>query len=170
MVKKIRKEYRQDVPIIICMDSGFFDQKIFEACEELKIGYVCGGKLYKDIKELAIESNDEDWTRYYSDKKDYWEYLESGNKRGNWRRFRRAIYCRLINDGNQLYLPGCRPYTVIITNIGQGQPIDDQLKRIGARDYLTAHGIVACYHESGSEELANRALKVFGHEQLTFDV
>ena len=74
----------------------------------------------------------------------------------------------LINDGNQLYLPGCRPDTIIITNIGQGQAIDEQLKRIGAKDYLTAHGIVACYHERGSDELANRALKDFGHEQLPF--
>ncbi|MEN8251837.1 MAG: IS1380 family transposase [Bacteroidota bacterium] len=168
MVKKIRKQYRKDIPIIIRMDSGFFDQKIFHVCEELKIGYVCGGKLYKDIKAVAIQSKDEDWTRYCSGKKDYWEYIEFGSKRGNWCRFRRAIYCRLINDGDQLYLPGCRPDTVIITNIGQGQPIDDQLTGVKAENYLTANGIVACYHERGSDELANRALKDFGHEQLPF--
>ena len=34
--------------------------------------------------------------------------------------------------------------------------------------YLEADGIVACYHERGSDELANRALKDFGHEQLPF--
>lgn len=38
MVKKIRKHYRHDVPIIIRMDSGFFDQKIFNFCEKLDIG------------------------------------------------------------------------------------------------------------------------------------
>ena len=168
MVKKIRKQYRKNIPIVIRMDSGFFDQKIFYVCEELKIGYVCGGKLYKDIKAVAIQSKDEDWTRYCSGKKDYWEYIEFGSRRGNWCRFRRAIYCRLINDGDQLYLPGCRPDTVIITNIGQGQPIDDQLTSVGAENYLTANGIVACYHERGSDELANRALKDFGHEQLPF--
>lgn len=168
IVKIIRKQYRKDVAIVIRMDSGFFDQKIFKVCEELNIGYVCGGKLYKDIKELAIQSKDEDWTRYRSGKKDYWEYIEFGSRRGNWRQFRRAIYCRLINDGNQLYLPGCRPDTVIITNIGQGQKIDEQLKRFGAEAYLTADGIVACYHERGSDELANRALKDFGQEQLPF--
>jgi len=168
MVKKIRRQYRQNVPIIIRMDSGFFDQKIFDVCEELNIGYVCGGKLYKDIKVFASQSNDEDWARYFSGKKDYWEYIEFGSRRGNWRRFRRAIYCRLINDGDQLYLPGCRPDTVIITNIGQGQQIDKQLKVSGAGGYLTASGIVTCYHERGSDELANRALKNFGHEQLPF--
>ena len=168
MVTKIRKQYRRDVPIIIRMDSGFFDQKIFDVCEELKIGYVCGGKLYKDIKAFASQSNDEDWVRYCSGKKDNWEYIEFGSRQGNWCRFRRAIYCRLINDGDQLYLPGCRPDTVIITNIGQGQQIDQQLKMSGAEDYLTANGIVTCYHERGSDELANRALKNFGHEQLPF--
>jgi hypothetical protein len=35
-------------------------------------------------------------------------------------------------------------------------------------DYLTANGLIACYHERGSDELANRALKDFGHEQLPF--
>jgi hypothetical protein len=168
IVKIIRKQYRQDVPIVIRMDSGFFDQKIFKICEELNIGYVCGGKLYKDIKELALRSNHKNWARYCSGKKDYWEYIEFGSRRGNWRQFRRTIYCRLINDGDQLYLPGSRPDTVIITNIGQGQKIDEQLKRSNAEAYLTANGIVACYHERGSDELANRALKDFGHEQLPF--
>jgi hypothetical protein len=168
MVNKIRKQYRPDVPIIIRMDSGFFDQKIFNLCEELKIGYVCGGKMYEDIKAVASVSADETWTRYCSGKKDFWEYIEFGSKRGNWDHFRRAIYCRLISDGDQLYLPGCRPDTVIITNIGQGQQIDTLLKKIDAEHYLKANGIVACYHERGSDELANRALKDFGHEQLPF--
>lgn len=168
MVAKIRTQYKPDVPIIIRMDSGFFDQKIFKLCEKLKIGYVCGGKLYKDIKAMALAVEDATWVRYSSGKKDYWEYIEFGSKRGNWDRFRRAIYCRLINDGDQLYLPGCRPDTIIITNIGQGQPIDRQLKKTGFDDYLKADGIVSCYHERGSDELANRCLKDFGHEQLPF--
>jgi hypothetical protein len=168
MVAKIRKEYKPDVPIIIRMDSGFFDQKIFKLCEELKIGYVCGGKMYKDIKAVACEAANKMWNRYCSGKNNCWEYIEFGTKRGNWNRFRRAIYCRLVNNGDQLYLPGCRPDTVIITNIGQGQHIDTLLKEIGAVDYLKADGIVACYHERGSDELANRALKDFGHEQLPF--
>ncbi|MGB5986876.1 MAG: IS1380 family transposase [Desulfobacterales bacterium] len=168
MVAKIRKHYRRDVPIIIRMDSGFFDQKIFKVCEELKIGYVCGGKLYEHIKAVAAEAKDETWTRYRSGKKDYWEYIEFGSKCGSWDRYRRAIYCRLINNGKQLYLPGCRPDTVIFTNIGQGHAIDGMLKEAGAGYYLETDSIVACYHERGSDELANRALKDFGHEQLPF--
>jgi len=168
MVARIRQEYRQDVAIVIRMDSGFFDQKIFSLCEDLKIGYVCGGKMYEDIKAVAATTDQSNWRQYDSAKKDRWEYIEFGSKRNTWDRFRRAIYCRLLNDGKQLYLPGCRPDTVIITNIGQGQPIDDFLKKAGAEGYLKANGIVASYHERGSDELANRALKDFGHEQLPF--
>jgi hypothetical protein len=58
IVAKIRKKYRSDVPIIIRMDSGFFDQKIFRLCERLAVGYVCGGKIYKDIKSFAQGSDD----------------------------------------------------------------------------------------------------------------
>jgi hypothetical protein len=69
---------------------------------------------------------------------------------------------------SQGYLPGCRPDTVIITNIGQGQHIDTLLKRAGAENYLQADAVIGCCHERGSDELANRALKDFGHEQLPF--
>ena len=61
-----------------------------------------------------------------------------------------------------------RPDTVIVTNIGQGQTVDMMLKRADADEYLTADGIVASYHNRGTDELANRALKDFGHEQLPF--
>ena len=169
MVIKIKRHYRWDVPIVIRMDSGFFDQKIFNLCEALHVGYVCGGKMYKDIKQMAATWDDSQWKRFESGKKDAWQYAEFGCRQGSWKRFRRAIFCRLMhNDRNQLYLPGFRPDTIIITNIGQGQAIDWMLKKAGAADYLTANGLVACYHERGSDELANRAIKDFGHEQLPF--
>lgn len=72
-------------------------------------------------------------------------------------------------DHNPLYLPGWRPDTIIITNIGQGRVIDWFHKNVEAADYLTSTGLIACYHERGSDELANRALKDFGHEQLPFE-
>ena len=168
IVSLIRKKYRPDVPIVFRMDSGFFDQKIYELCEGLKVGYVCGGKIYDDIKALAANTEDGLWQTFSSGQKQAWQYIEFGSRRGNWKLFRRALYCRLLDDGHQLYLPGCRPDTVIITNIGQGQQIDHWLKAAGAAEYLSADAIVACYHNRGSGELANRALKDFGHEQLPF--
>jgi hypothetical protein len=168
IVALVRKKYRCDVPIIFRMDSGFFDQKIFKLCERLKVGYVCGGKIYEDIKAIAADTDDGLWQVFSSPKKQTWQYIEFGSRRGNWEVFRRALYCRLVDDGRQLYLPGCRPDTIIITNIGRGQQIDKWLKAAGAAEYLSADAIVACYHNRGSDELANRALKDFGHEQLPF--
>ena len=169
MVIKIKREYRLDVPIIIRMDSGFFDQKIFALCEALHVGYICGGKMYKDIKQMASDWDESRWQRFESGKKDTWQYAEFGCRRGNWKQFRRAIFCRLMHDDSkQLYLPGMRPDTIIVTNIGQDQPIDWLLNAAGASEYMTANGLIACYHERGSDELANRALKDFGHEQLPF--
>jgi hypothetical protein len=167
MVDKIRKSYRSDVPIIIRIDSGFFDQKIFEVCEELHVGYICGGKLYKDIIELGKTATC--WQSFASSKKkDIWEYTEFGSKRGNWKRFRRALYCRLTSKDGQLYLPGTRPDTIIITNLGLGGRIDELLRQTGNAHYLSSDAILGCYHERGSDELTNRALKNFGHEQLPF--
>jgi hypothetical protein len=168
MVQRIRKEYRTDVPIILRIDSGFFDQKIFEVCEELGIGYICGGKMYKDIVEFATGTTE--WNCFSAPgKADTWEYAEFGSKRDNWKMFRRALYCRLINDGPQLRLPGTRPDTIIITNLGLGGRIDELLKQAGqSSKYLSADAILAGYHVRGSDELANRALKDFGHEQLPF--
>ena len=145
MVIKIKREYRLDVPIIIRMDSGFFDQKIFALCEALHVGYICGGKMYKDIKQMASNWDESRWQRFESGKKDTWQYAEFGCRRGNWKQFRRAIFCRLIHDDSkQLYLPGMRPDTMIVTNIGQDQPIDWLLKAAGATEYLTANGLIAC--------------------------
>jgi hypothetical protein len=169
MVGKIRKQYRGDVPIVIRMDSGFFDQKIFALCEKLHVGYLCGSRIYEDIKNLAAHRPDCVWQRFATGEEKAWEYFEFGTRRGTWKRFRRAFYCRLIHDENQqIYLPGMRPDTVIVTNIGQGQRIDAMLANAGADSYFKAEGLIACYHRRGIDELANRALKDFGHEQLPF--
>lgn len=109
------------------------------------------------------------WNPFYDRKgKNIWEYIEFGSKRGNWKRFRRAFYCLLKNDGLQLCLPGFRPDTVIYTNIGMGMEIDRLLLLAGAQEYLTTEAILAGYHERGCDELANRALKDFGNEKLPF--
>ena len=58
IVEKIRQEYRADVPIIVRMDAGFYDDDLFETCEWLKIGYLCGGKQYANVLDLATDATD----------------------------------------------------------------------------------------------------------------
>jgi len=56
IVNLIRKRYSRDVPIVICSDSGFSDQKAYEVFEqELHIHYITTGKLYDDVTEYVLD-------------------------------------------------------------------------------------------------------------------
>jgi len=167
IVNKIRKKYREDVPIIIKMDSGFFDQKLFEVFEELEIGYVCGGKLYTDIKEYVEKVESLKW-KQYKNKEQVWDYVEFMDKRGSWSQYRRAIYCRPMYDGIQQTMDFAREDTILYTNIGMGQKIDELLTKNEQIKILNAVNIIECAHSRGRDELVHRALKDFGSEELPF--
>nr|WP_123290854.1 transposase [Desulfosoma caldarium] len=169
MVARIRKPYRADVAIIVRMDSELFDQKLFEAFEDLSIGYICGGKLYEPVKEFVAQSQRSQaaWGRYKQGSQ-VWQYLELGTRCGRWKSFRRALFCRPLYQDAQMVLPFARPDTVVVTNLGMGQAIDVALTKAGHDQWLQGQGIIAGDHGRGSEELVHRALKDFGFEQLPF--
>ena len=52
--------------------------------------------------------------------------------------------------------------------MGMGDAIDDQLCQAGEEHWIQALSILGSYHRRGNDELANRALKNFEHEQLPF--
>ena len=167
MVGKIRKHYRGDVPIILRLDSGFFDQKLFKVFEELGIGYLCGGKLYEDIKGYVSKVDHQSWRRYECGR-NAWTYVELGDRRESWDRYRRAFFCRPLNDGDQLVMEFARPDTMIYTNLGRGEALDKALIRCGREDLLEVSGIIGTYHDRGNDELVYRAFKEFGFEELPF--
>ena len=103
-----------------------------------------------------------------SGKKEIWQYTEFKSKQGTWKKARRTIYSRLIEHDSQLSLPGLDHDGVIITNLGMGEAIDGQLSQAAEEKRTDAHSILGSYHGRGKDELANRALKNFGHEQLPF--
>ena len=125
MVKKIRRGYDPDTLIIIRMDSGFFDQKLFEFCEGLGVYYICGGKQYKDIQEYISGFQKEEWRRYSrpGNKKDAWEYIEFMDRRESWKQERRAFYCRYTTTGQGVF-DFVRRDTVIYTNLGMNPDLD----------------------------------------------
>jgi len=170
MVKKIRKTYRKDVPIIIEMDSGFFDQKIFSLCESLHVGYNCGGKSYKDIKDYVRYLPDSKWSRYNSREKEYWEYAEFIDQRNTWKEERRAIYSRYVSEqSGQMVLDEARRDTIIYTNLGNDEVLTEQLRNANLLKLQEASEIVHSYHQRAIDELTNRSLKEFGSEILPFD-
>ena len=167
IVKFIRKHYGEEVPIIIRVDAGFFDQKLFQGFEKLKIGYICSGRIYAELTTLAEQAEAGQWEQYRNHQK-VWDYLELGDRRGSWERFRRAFLCRPVAAGRQRLLDYARPLSILYTNLGMGQTIDQRLAAVGQSDYLAAAGIIASYHRRGADELVHRGLKDFGFEELPF--
>jgi hypothetical protein len=167
-VAGIRRHYRAEVPIVVRMDSGFFDQDLFAELDKLEVGYICGGKLYNDVTAFAAAAPARSWRPFRSGKVE-WEYLEFGDRRGSWDRFRRAVFCRLVLDSSgQRRFEFARPDSVIYTNLGQGRTMDRQLQKAGLAARLTAESIVAEYHRRGRDELCHRGLKDFHPEELPF--
>jgi len=50
-VSTIRAVCGQGVFIVIRLDSGFFDEKILQALDELNVAFIVSGKMYQSIKE-----------------------------------------------------------------------------------------------------------------------
>jgi hypothetical protein len=167
VVASIRDRYRKDIPIVIRMDSGFFDQKIFKFCEKLGVGYICGGKLYKGIVEYVRDLDESAWD-VYSRPEQEWRFVEFGDSRGSWSLFRRALFCQPLYEDEQRLLEFARPDTVLYTNLGMGGVLDDQLRETGEADLITPEGLLGCYHGRGADELIHRVLKDFGPEALPF--
>lgn len=165
----IRKHYREDVPIVVRLDSGFFDQKLFRLFEEIGIGYVCSGKLLDDITDLARGMDSSLWSEYDNGRQ-LWQYFEFGNRRAKWRTtgWRRAFYTRPAYEDDQRLMEFARPDNVIYTNLGQGGRIDTLLDAAGHADWTKPERIIEVHHGRGRDELVHRALKDFRAEQLPF--
>jgi len=167
VVRQIRKHYREDVPIVIRSDGGFFDQKLFDAFERLEIGYICAGRLYEDLKVYAGAVPPALWRRL-EERKTVWEYLELGDRRKNWSEFRRAIYCRKVSHDRQLLCDFARYHTVFYTNLGHGNLIDQRLREAGLGYLLDPQAIIRSYHNRGTDEQVHRSLKDFAAQELPF--
>ena len=167
VVKKIRKHYCECVPIIVRLDSGFFDQKLYRVFEELGIGYICCGKLYGDLTAYVASLTPGVWSRYQKGA-NAWDFVEFGDRRGSWNLFRRAIFCRPLCEDRQYLLEFSRPDTVLYTNLGRGEAIDQRLRACGMLALVKPQKIIETYHGRGSDELIHWALKDFASEELPF--
>ena len=67
-VKRIRKHYSESVPIIICLDAGYFDQKVLNALDDANVGFICGAKNYSFVQEY-IDGIDKSMYQEYQNKK-----------------------------------------------------------------------------------------------------
>lgn len=170
VINLIRRRYMKDVPIIICADSGFADQKVYEEFEEnLHIHYITTGKVYNDIKE-HIEALPVDSFGEFGKNKVIWNYVEFGNKLQSWSKFRRCIFTHLVREQDGQYVIGfSKPDNVIYTNIGMCKIADDRLKAAGGHHYFETETIIHTSHQRGADELIHRSIKELAtKEQLPF--
>jgi hypothetical protein len=165
----IRRHFRKDVAIVLRLDAGFFDQKLFRLFEEIGIGYICSGKLQEDIKDLARGMDPSAWLTYDNGHQ-LWEYFEFGDRRKTWKKneWRRAFYTRPAYEDEQRLLEFARPDNVIYTNLGQGGRIDELLEAAGRTELAEPQRVIELHHGRGRDELVHRALKDFRAEQLPF--
>jgi len=167
VVNKIRKEYSKDVPVILRADTGFFDNHNFSAFENMEIAYIAGGKLYNDIKEY-VDKTPKECFGSCKNRTNIWDYIELGDKRGTWTKYRRAFYTTVRKEKEQLILEFARPDSIIYTNIGVDQEITEKLRTALTEDCIAPEWIIREYHARGADELVHKGLKDLGTEQMPF--
>jgi hypothetical protein len=170
VVGLIRERYSKEVPIILCADSGFADQKAYDIFEEqLGIHYITTSKIFPDVrnhvKDIPVANYGE-----LKKGKVMWKLVEFGSKLKSWSKFRRCIFTRLHRDQDGQYVMDfSKPDNVIYTNIGNCKQADDKLRAAGGNKYFDAATIVQESHQRGADELIHRSIKELAtKEQLPF--
>lgn len=171
IVGLIRDRYSKNVPIILCADSGFADQKAFDHFDTINIHFITTSRIYADVREYAELMPAQQYGEI-SKNKSIWKYFEFASKRNSWKRFRRSIFTTLSCDENGQYVLGLgnkRTDNLIYTNIGTSKIADERLKAAGGEKYFSADNIVKLSHQRGADELIHRSIKELAtKEQLPF--
>lgn len=171
VVKLVRERYSGEVPIILCADSGFADQKAFHFFEdELYIHYITTSRIYKDVREYAGATRADAFGEL-TNGKTVWRYFEFADRRASWKIFRRSIFTTLSCDDQGQYLLGLDNKTdcVIYTNIGNNKVADARLRAAGGDRLFETSAIIQLSHNRGADELIHRSIKELAtKEQLPF--
>ena len=167
MVPLVRSVCGEGVLIVIRMDSGFLDQKILTVLDELKVGFIVSGKMYKSVKEYVGAQPKEDWGRYDHERQS-WQYLEFEWGCDTWDYDYRTFYTRPIYKEGQGLLEFARPDNIIITNLDEDSLVLENCTKTEREHWLKPETIIASHHSRGADELPHRGLKDFGFEQLPF--
>jgi hypothetical protein len=167
LVELIRRKYRDDVPIVVRMDSGFFDKDNIAALDRLNAGVICTGKIYDHVKEYVGSLPREGW-KIYDNGHQEWEYIEFGYRYESWKKYYRAIYTRPAYEGEQRVLDFARPDNIIITNLGVNPAVVKGCSSQRGKELTRVESIIHSHHQRGADELPHRGLKDFGFEELPF--
>lgn len=167
VVALIRSRYNAGVSIVLRVDSGFHDQKVFNVCDDLGIAFIATGKMSKDVKELVGAIPEEDWKEYANERQS-WSYASFSYKCKSWEKAYRALYTRPKYDGEQQILDFARPDNIILTNLAKGEPVLEKFSADERKYWLDDKTLMFHHHMRGADELPHRGLKDFGSEELPF--
>ncbi len=166
-VEIIRRACGPDVLIVLRIDSGFFDERILEACDALGIGVILSGKMYESVKSHVATQPPADWDAYDNGHQ-VWQFMEFGWRCDKWRRFYRTIYTRPVYEDRQALLDFARPDNVILTNLGVTPQVLARVTPEQRKHWLNPETIIESHHGRGADELPHRGFKDFAFEQLPF--
>ena len=166
-VRLIWREYRSDVPILLRMDSGFFDEDNLVALERLNVGFICTGKIYEHVKAYVGALPEKGW-KVYDNGHQEWEYIEFGYRYDSWKRYYRAIYTRPAYEGEQRLLDFARPDNILVTHLGVNPEVVRGCGSPRGKELVQVESIIHSHHQRGADELPHRGLKDFGFEELPF--
>lgn len=170
IVSLIRRHYRKDVPIILRIDSGFFDEVNFKAFDDLGIGFIATGKVYESIKKKVSAIAPEQWSTYDNGRQK-WSYASFDYRCESWRKdvSYPALYTRpKYEKSGQELLEFARPDNIILTNMKPESPLICAMPEQIRETWLKEEELIASHHARGADELPHRGLKDFGSEELPF--
>jgi len=168
MVPLMRQACGAPVVIIICCDSGFFDEAILQACDELPVGFIVTGKMYPTLKTSVGDQDSAQWASSNNGHQG-WESLEFGWRCASWARDDRTLYTRAVTETNgPRLLDVARPDTVILTNVGVNPSVRASASVDERTHWTQPETLLASHHHRGADELPHRGLKDFGFEELPF--
>ena len=94
----IRRKYWADVPIVVRVDSAFFDEDNLAALDRLNVGFICTGKIYDHVKGDVGVLPREGW-KIYDNGYQAQEDIEFGYRYDSWKKYYRAIDARPTYEG-----------------------------------------------------------------------
>ena len=168
IVKMIRNQYDEMVPIVISADSGFLsDENLLYFENELKVKYVVIGKLYSSVYDAMKTAEVSESARVEAQRAS-WVCYDFKSKLDRWEVPRRTILTTLVAEDDQYVLEGIRD-TVVYTNLGNNDRMDCELYMRGLENMVQTGEVVKIAHHNGEEELNHRSIKEFmGSEHLPF--
>jgi hypothetical protein len=150
IVRLIRTRYDASAVIVLRLDAGFFDEKIFRLCDELGVQFVATGKVYENIKKPVAALDAKEW-KDYDNGRQCWNYAGFQYRCDSWKKGYRALYTRPKYEDRQQLLEFARPDNIIVTNMSDGEAGFDALPEDLRKYWRDDQTVIFHHHQRGAD-------------------